>query len=114
MCSATGCGSSTLAALEDGKLPGLVNSSLVQHQVAIQGPSPPLLPMLSIDCGGVITRIGLDKDAVRAAGSSCAGLSCSDGSLNTYEFVFSVVALHGVLGLLFKFRGISSCVASSR
>lgn len=83
-----------MAALEAGKLPGLVNASLVRHRVAIQGSSPPLLPTLSIDCGGFITRIGLDEDAMSEPPN--IGHQSTHGDLSRYEFTFCVAALHGV------------------
>ena len=87
-----------MAALEAGKLPGLVHTSLVRHRIAIQGPSPPLLPMLSVDCGGIIARIGLDKDSLSELDMpKSSSMHALHGDGSSYEFVFSVVALHGAV-----------------
>lgn len=104
MCRACGCGSTTLVALEAGQLSDLVHSSLVRHRIAIQGPSPPLLPLLSLDCGGLIVRLGMDNepapvpDVLTSPGAEVSGGDTLDTS--SYEFVFSMAALHGVLQLV--------------
>eukprot|EP00892_Ulva_mutabilis_P007162 jgi/Ulvmu1/4818/UM020_0103.1 len=101
MQQAAGCGNTTLAALEAGKLPNLVHTSLVRHRIAIQGPSPPLLPLMSIDCGGIIVRLGMQNATVATAdllpSLRAEALGAETMDTSSYEFVFSVAALHGSL-----------------
>lgn len=72
----------------------------MRHRIAIQGPSPPLLPLLSIDCDGLIVRLGMHNetmalpDLLSSPGAELLGDETMDTS--SYEFVLSMVDLHGV------------------
>jgi hypothetical protein len=109
-CRAAKCGSTVQVALSCGTLPALVHSSLVQHRIAIQGMSPPVVPSMSITCGGLVARLGMlgqsdtwphppdmQQPACTQNVEESPDSDVVDCHPREYEFIISVIDVHGAI-----------------
>ena len=85
----------------------MVHSSLVRHRIAIQGMSPPIVPDMSVTCGGLVYRIGMlghsqnwpnPPDMRQQAYNHNIG-DARPGEVHPreYEFIISVIGVHGAV-----------------
>ena len=90
----------------------MVHSSLVQHRIAIQGMSPPILPDMSVTCGGLVYRTGMRGHSENWPNPpDMQQQACSRNAEDSrpghvrpseYEFIISVIDVHGAISSRFE------------
>lgn len=88
-CRAAQCAAQAEEVLSAGTLAALVKTALVRHQVTVQASPPPIVPALSLTCGGLVGRVG----AAAPETPPISGAAAPDN----YEAVASVLGIRATL-----------------